>query len=213
MILRRLILLAIVAVGCRESPPAESADSATTNGRAAVVPAVQDSGRRGFPLAGLAMTDTAGRWCVAIANDSLREGTRVTVIFPDSDSKATHRRGSIARHRQNACWAAFPQQSLSELATYDVSIIDTAGMTTGHNSGLGIALLSDVAWSRGQDGILRADLNRDGRLEEAGVCAVDEGQLFTLASRDSVSGMRHNWWQAYYDWGALVDVTCVPEGT
>ena len=211
MIRCSLLLFAMAALSCKPSPPAQSADSVRTDTAARAGSAQQQGVRRGLPVAGLAMTDTAGRWCAAFANDSLREGERLTIIFPDTNSKSVQLRGRIERRRPNACWSAFPQHALDDHATYDVTLADSA--SAGDNAGLGIALLSDVRWSRGQDGVLRADVDGNGRLEEAGVCAIDEGQIFTLATRDSVSGMRHNWFRVYYDWGALVDVTCTPEGT
>jgi hypothetical protein len=71
--------------------------------------------------------------------------------------------------------------------------------------GVTLAVASEATWIRGSDGVTRADLNGDGNAEEAKVCAVGEGQLFSLWS----GGKRV--WKGYFDWGALVDETCPPE--
>lgn len=158
------------------------------------------------------MLDTAGHWCVAFAADSLRPGERVTIVFPDSANRTVGLRGRLLGRRATPCWAAFPQQSLTDYATYDVSITDPILPSASGSSGVALALVSDVPWRRAADGVARADLDGDGKLEEASACAVDEGERFSLYSRDPVSDVRRSVWQGYYDWGALVDVTCTPDG-
>ena len=55
----------------------------------------------------------------------------------------------------------------------------------------------------------RADLDRDGRLEEARRCTADEGEHFTLWSQAS-NGRWVRRIHEYYDWGGQTEPTCRP---
>lgn len=65
-------------------------------------------------------------------------------------------------------------------------------------------------WVRGADSVVRADLDGDGRPEEARRCTADEGEYLTLWSRRG-NGVPVRRWLEYYDWGAFTDPTCRPE--
>lgn len=157
-----------------------------------------------MPPVGLAFVDTLGSWCASFATDSLEKGDRITLVFPVRTG-GTSARAIILARRSSACGAAFPQHSVAELPAYDLSVENASTADVVATALAGMAVKSDAIWSLGSDGVIRADLDGDRRLEEAKVCAVDEGQLFTLRSGD------RKVWQGYFDLGVLVDETCPPE--
>jgi len=207
-----LAVLAIILTGCRPSPPAESAmdSSGKVDSAAGPAPASSAVARRELPPVGLAFIDTVGKWCASFAADSLKPGERVTIVFPDSSRKVATWSARLLGRRSAPCAAAFPQQSLSALAAYDLQIIDSLRQDAEEIVFLGVAVLSEATWRRGPDGVARADLDGDGLPEEASVCAIGEGQLFALWRRDRADGVRRKLWQGYFDWGVNVDVTCPP---
>jgi hypothetical protein len=172
-----------------------------------IAESAKDGTTHGLPPTGLAFIDTAGKWCATFATDSLPPAERMMIVFPDSGSTVPALRARLLARRSSPCAAAFPQQSLADLAAYDVQILDSLPSNAERPGSVGVAVLSDVVWKRGPDGVVRADLDRDGHPEEVSACAIGEGQSFTLWSRDS-AGVRQKLWRGYFDWGALVDETC-----
>jgi hypothetical protein len=67
-----------------------------------------------------------------------------------------------------------------------------------------LIVASDAGWSRGGNGLPRADLDRDGAVEEVRRCTADEGEHFTVWSGSTRR------WHEYYDWGGFTDPTCRP---
>jgi hypothetical protein len=161
-----------------------------------------------LPWIGVAIHDTANRWCVALAHDSLPEKRAVTIVFPDSGSEVLSLSGRIVARRATPCATAFPQLQLAEDATYDLTVVDAPA--TGDPASVAIAVVSDARWSRGADGIARADLDGDGRPEEARVCRAHEGEYFSLWRLPAADSTRRSVWGRYFDWGAFVDANCAP---
>lgn len=192
--------------GCREAPRNEAAPPPGS--------AVVDTARiaeatvaEKLPPLGIAIPDSLDRWCAALAADSLAVGTRVTLVFPDSGSAVLDRRGRVVVRRATPCATAFPQLGLAEDATYELIVDDTAGL--GAAWSVAMVAASEAPWSRGTDGVARADLDGDGTPEEARKCREGEGEHFTLWSRPAGAASRRVW-KRYFDWGAFVDADCAP---
>ena len=196
--------------GCDGAPEqAPASDSARTSGDASLPDSGASAGSMPtLPWIGVAIHDTANRWCVALAHDSLPEREVVTIVFPDSASGVLSLSGRIVARRATPCATAFPQLQLAEDATYDLTVVDTVAL--GDAASVAIAVVSDVRWSRGADGVARADLDRDGLLEEARACRAHEGQYFSLWRRPAADSAPRSVWGRYFDWGAFVDANCAP---
>lgn len=195
--------------GCREAPRAERSlppGSAVVD-TARIAEATVTTVAENLPPLGIAIPDSLDRWCGALAADSLAVGTRVTLVFPDSGSAVLDRRARVTARRATPCPTAFPQLGLAEDATYELIVDDTAGL--GAAWSVAMVTVSDVAWSRGADGIARADLDGDGTPEEARKCRAGEGEHLTLWSRPAGAASRRVW-KRYFDWGAFVDANCAP---
>lgn len=158
-----------------------------------------------LPAVGIAVRDGEGGWCASVA-DPLDVGAGVTLVFPDSGSPAVTRAARVTRRRPDPCPSEFPQLSLEGLPAYDV--VADGPAAEGMRS-VALLVAGAVPWRRDPDGAARADLDGDGRAEEARVCAADEGEHFTLWTTDR-DGVPRRRWHGYYDWGAIVDPTCRP---
>ena len=211
--MHRLQFIIVSAVlSCSASPRSDSArDSlAETAAPAPDTSAVRSAtAPRALPPTGLAFPDTTDKWCGAFTVDSLRAGQVLTIVFPDSNAPQLTAPARIIKRRTDPCQAVFPQNAVADLPSYDlaVELMKSVGWP-----GVGVAVAGTSQWRRDVDRIARADLNGDGALEEVTVCAVGEGQQFTLWTRAPSDTTRRKVWDSYYDWGALVDVTCPTEG-
>ena len=212
-VVRRSVALACVALGisgCGGSPgdlPAPDTSrvaSDTTATHSQRAPAAMPE----LPWIGVAIHDAGNRWCVALAADSLPEREPVTIVFPDSGSDVLTLKARVLARRATPCPTAFPQVQLVEDATYDLTVADT--LAVGDPASVAIAVVSGTRWSRGADGVARADLDGDGRLEEARVCRAHEGEYFSLWQRPAADSAARPVWGRYFDWGAFVDANCAP---
>lgn len=195
--------------GCREAPRAERSPppgSAVVD-TARIAEATVTTVAENLPPLGIAIPDSLDRWCAALAAESLAVGTRVTLVFPDSGSAVLDRLARVRARRAAPCPTAFPQLGLAEDATYELVVDDTAGL--GAAWSVAMVTVSEATWSRGADGIARADLDGDGTPEEAQKCRAGEGEHFTLWSRPAGAASRRVW-KRYFDWGAFVDANCAP---
>jgi hypothetical protein len=159
-----------------------------------------------LPPVGIAVRDTAGGWCASIAAGGLAQGASVTLVFADPTAPEVARGARITRRRDRPCPAEFAQGSLEALPAYDVAPDQLDGEGAPW---VALIVASDAPWGRGPRGEARADLDGDGALEEARVCAADEGEHFTVWTLDPAAAPRRRW-HGYYDWGAMVDPTCRP---
>ena len=200
-----LILLVLTGLSCRPTPPSDTARRA--DGVADLPPGV-------LPPLGLAVVDTSGHWCAVFAADSLRAGQRVTLVLADSAAPIGSRAAEIRGRRASGdCATAFAQPQFSDSAAYDLVLLQPDAAPAWPLPSVTLAVASPVPWSRGVDGMARADVDGDGALEEARVCQAGEGQHFTLWRGAPENGPRRRVWHGYFDWGAEVEPTCQPEET
>lgn len=204
-----LALMSFGATGCGRAPEDDaSRDTAqrVVDSASGDVATLRNAGPT-LPHAGVAIHDAGNRWCVALAADSVAPRETVTIVFPDSTSSLLSVATRAVR-RATPCATAFPQLQLAEEAIYDLTIIDTT--STRDAAAVALAVVSSARWTRGPDGIARADLDGDGIPEEARVCRADEGEYFTLWRRSAPDSTVRSVWGRYFDWGALVDADCAP---
>ena len=201
--------LSVGALACGGTPEGHpSPDTAqSVSDTASAEPGIAPGAGPSLPFVGVAIHDSASRWCAAFAADSLSPRETITIVFPDSASRILSLTAR-AQRRATPCATAFPQLQLAEDAVYDLTVIDAA--ETGDAAPVAMAVVSDVRWNRGTDGVARADLDGDGIPEEARVCRAHEGQYFTLWKRDAADSALRPVWGRYFDWGAFVDANCRP---
>jgi hypothetical protein len=175
--------------------------------RDADVPAVPAAGS--LPRTGLAVRDSAGDWCAEFVRDSLapalQGGRRVALVFA-GPAAVPYLRARVAGAHPGQCPAEFPQPRWVDYDAYRLELVERP-VTTGEIPGVALVVASEVAWVRGADGVVRADLDGDGVSEEARSCLADEGQHLTLWS-PGPGGTRARRWHEYFDWGAFTKGTC-----
>ena len=213
---RTLATVALVAACARaESPPPDSAAAGASTravaesaaASAPVTPAQAAVGRARFPLVGIAVRDTAMRWCVALPPDTaqLQEGGPVALVFATRETSTTWlARLGPARDRQ--CHTEFAQPRWEGYRFHDLTVRDTSA-GPAQPWGIAMAVLSAAEWGQLGDGRVIADLDGDGAHEEARLCSADEGHHFTIWSVGA-DGTRVRRAHEYFDWGALVERTC-----
>jgi hypothetical protein len=138
----------------------------------------------------------------------LDPGAPAALVFAGAGQPSVSRAVRVVRRRPDPCHSEFPQLSLEELPAYDLAVDGPGAEGTRWVT---LVVAGRAAWRQGPGGAARADLDGDGLLEEARICAADEGEHFTLWTIDPGGEPRRRW-HGYYDWGALVDVTCGPGG-
>ena len=158
------------------------------------------------------MSDTAGAWCAAFAIDSaappVLAGHHLTIVFAGAAAVAATPARVRGAHA-GECPTAFPQSRWASYTAYDLDLLEPLPGDTAKLPIVALVVASDTPWSRGADGIVRADLDGDEQPEEARRCTADEGEHLTLWSRQA-DGRRVRRWHEYYDWGAFTDPTCQP---
>jgi hypothetical protein len=159
---------------------------------------------------GLAVSETVGSWCAEFAADSgvlPAEGAIASLVFA-GDTSFTSAIVRIRARRISDCPTAFPQPRWTSYSAFDVELADTE---TRRDSLPYLALIvtGNTRWSRGDRGVIRGDIDRDGTPEEIRRCAADEGSHFTVWSIPG-NGTPIRRWHEYFDWGVLVEPTCKP---
>ena len=190
--------------GQGEQPASAAEDSASSPGASSAA-AVTDTSP---PVFGIAVSDTAGAWCAMFPTDSARPiaaGRVLSIVFGDSTAPLS---AVVVVRRTKECHAEFGQSRWYDYTGYDLAL-RTVVDTTRPLPIVGMAVASNARWSRGVDGVVRADLNGDGRLEEIRRCSADEGHHFTVW-RIGADRRRERIGHEYYDWGGLVERTCGP---
>ena len=211
-VVRRSTVLAWIAFGATACGGAPGDDARPDTAQPVVDSTPADAGAArdaapGLPHMGVAIHGKGNRWCVALAADSIAPRETVTIVFPESASSVVSL-SARAERRATPCETAFPQLQLAEDAVYDLTVIDTAPVRNA--APVAMAVLSGARWSRGSDGIARADLDGDGSPEEARACRAHEGEYFTLWKRAAGDSAARSVWGRYFDWGAFVDANCAP---
>jgi hypothetical protein len=164
--------------------------------------------RQSLPRVGMAVADTLRAWCAEFRADSaaspLEPGQGVTIVFP-GDAPIASLPARLGAPRPGECWAAFPQPRWIDYTAYHVDLLDS----TPAGAQLPIVALivtSAQSWQRDSAGAV-ADLDGDGSPEQVRRCTADEGEHFTLWSREA-DGRWTRRWHEYYDWGGFTDPTC-----
>lgn len=132
--------------------------------------------------------------CLALADSTLAPGTAVTVVaFDDVQSLVTAR---IDRPTTSGddCWPLLEGRGATNLeggATfYRVDVPE------GVSLGLGIGVVDAPPTLAATDGVVRGDLDGDGRPEAFTQCATAEGVRFEVWSGEPFTGTRE--WNGYY---------------
>jgi hypothetical protein len=165
------------------------------------------------------VVDEAGAWCAAFPRDSagdpastpdgrIATGTPVTIVLAGATEPWAL--GATVRTRRRAsCPAAFPQPRWDAYAAYDVALVDTLRPQEADVPTVALVVAGDrLRVTRGPQGWMRLDVDGDGVSEELRRCAADEGEHFTLWSRDSASAPWRRQAHEYFDWGVLVERRC-----
>lgn len=213
---RILATVALVAACTRAESPrpdsvAESATASTARAESAAIapmPATPSPGDRGrFPLVGIAVRDTAMRWCVALPPGPapLRQGEPVALVFATRETSTTWL-ARLGPARARRCHTEFGQPRWEDYRFHDLTVHDTSA-GPAQPWGIALAVLSDAQWGQLGDGRVIADLDGDGNQEEARKCSADEGHHFTIWSF-AADGTPRRRAHEYFDWGALVERTC-----
>ena len=167
-----------------------------------------------MPAVGIAVLDTAFAWCAEFPNGTgappVRPGQQVAIVFV-APAAVPARRARVVARRAALCPSAFPQPRWTDYLAFDLELIDSLRMdaSAARTPVVALAVASAVPWRRGDDGVARADLDGDGRLEEARRCTADEGEHFTLWTQAS-NGRWVRRVHEYFDWGGLTEPTCRP---
>jgi hypothetical protein len=188
------VVVALMLAGC--SPGADAAPA----------------GRRSLPPIGLAVVDSNRAWCAEFVADStapaLEPGRHVTLVFAGPAAvPAWGARVGVPHPAE--CPAAFPQPRWIGYVAYRLALSDSLPADSGATPSVALVVASEAHWTRGADGVVRADLDGDGEPEEARRCTAGEGEHLTLWSLRP-GGSRVRRWHEYYDWGGLTDPTCQP---
>lgn len=209
-LLAAISLLVLAACGgCGESTEGGSvpADSTTSVAGDNATRAVGS-----LPRIGIAVADTGLAWCGAVLNDAaspaLQSGTDVMIVFA-GQATVPARTGRVLRRRDGQCPAAFNQPRWADYVAYDVEITDALPPGGAEMPTVALLVVSDVPWVRTADGIATADLNGDGRPEEARRCTAGEGEHLTVWGQ-TADGTTIRHWHEYFDWGAFTEPTCRP---
>lgn len=167
---------------------------------------------RSLPRIGLAVMDSASAWCAEFVADSaapaLEAGQPVTLVFA-GPSPVASLAGRLGEVRAGECPAEFAQPRWFGYVAYRLQVAPPPLGVAGTIPFPALVVASDAPWERGDDGVVRADLDGDGLREDARRCAADEGEHFTIWSERPGSG-RERRWHEYFDWGVLADPTCEP---
>lgn len=115
----------------------------------------------------------------------------------------------VGQPYRDQCPAAFPQLRWAGYVAYHLEQTDSVAADAGGVPTVGLVVVSETPWVRGSDGVLRSDVDGDGKLEEVRRCAAGEGEHFTLWTVEPEGG-RVRRWHEYYDWGGMTDPTCGP---
>ncbi|HEU5303061.1 MAG TPA: hypothetical protein VFU40_00325 [Gemmatimonadales bacterium] len=201
-----VVLGLLLLAACR--PAADTAPAGTSATRPAA--SIQVPGR-GLPRIGLAVKESARAWCAELVSDSgaaLEPGRPLRVVFA-GPAPVTMLRGRVRGQHEGQCPAEFPQPRWIDYEAYDVELTDPFPAEGGSAPTVALLVVSETPWTRAANGAVRADLDGDGRLEEARQCTADEGEHWTVwTQRPDGEALRR--WHEYYDWGAVTDPTCRP---
>lgn len=202
------LLLLVAACG-----PRADGDAAAAADSLAVIDSANPTRAIGaLPRIGIAVADTGLAWCGAVINDAaspaLESGADVMVVFA-GEASVPARAGRVVRRRSGECPAAFGQPRWADYTAYDVELTDDLPPGGAEMPTVALLIASDDEWVRDANGFVHADLDGDGRPEEARRCTAGEGEHLTVWS-ETADGTTVRRWHEYYDWGAFTEPTCGP---
>ncbi|HEU4629839.1 MAG TPA: hypothetical protein VFS08_08830 [Gemmatimonadaceae bacterium] len=164
-----------------------------------------------LPPLGLAIPDSADRWCGTLAHDALAPGARVTLVLPQPGVTPPSYAARVRAARSTPCRTAFGAVVLGDSdRAYDLEIVGAAAAQPDGALTAALLVADTTRWQRAADGVARADLDGDGVAEEARSCLADEGRYFVVRNAASAGAEARPRWWAYFDLGAMVDPTCAP---
>lgn len=208
-----LTLLVIAACGTGDADESAGASADSLTGSADSADSAAATRAVGvLPRIGIAVADTGLAWCGAVLKDAaspaLESGTEVRIVFAGR-ATVPSRSGRVLRRRGTQCPAAFNQPRWVDYSAYDIELIDDLPPGGAEMPTVALLVASDVPWVRAADGITRADLDGDGRPEEARRCTAGEGEHLTIWGT-TADGTAIRRWHEYFDWGAFTEPTCRP---
>lgn len=145
------------------------------------------------------------RWCLAVADSSLRVGKRIavaTIPIVGASSEVQHGLMEIAEVHPGACvglWGAYGD------ADYIVTPVE--GSFAEYSGGPAVALVGGTTAFIVEDTLLQVDLDADGQSETFRSCTSQEGLHLTLWDGDPLSSARI--WHVYFYLGYDVEPSCV----
>lgn len=165
-----------------------------------------------LPRIGIAVADTGAAWCGAVLDDAaspaLDLDAEVMIVFA-GPATVPARAGRVVRRRSKPCPTAFSQPRWSDYSAYDVELTDALPPGGAEMPTVALLVASATPWTRGADGVVRADLDGDDRPEEARRCTAGEGEHLTIWGQ-TADGPTIRRWHEYFDWGAFTEPTCRP---
>jgi hypothetical protein len=148
-------------------------------------------------------TGKRGEYCAILPDSTMPVGTSVTLVWPDSGRTATAT-GSLRPFNRGGCsWLSGDD---APGGAYPLHFSARAQEVVDGQETIAIAVAAPAVWRVGADGIARADLDGDGKLEAARVCTSSEGLHLTLWTGAPLAGVRR--WHRYHYLGMDVEANC-----
>src|SRR5688500_11102820 len=141
-----------VAAGMSSRAVAESSTASAARAESAAtapMPGTPSPGDRGrFPLVGIAVRDTAMRWCVALPPSAapLRQGEPVALVFATRETSTTWL-ARLGPARARRCHTEFAQPRWEDYRFHDLTVRDTSA-GPAQPWGIALAVLSDAQWGQ-----------------------------------------------------------------
>lgn len=142
---------------------------------------------------GVAEVRNDGSGCLTIRNDALRENETIDLVSPNKPQ--THITARIENKLSQTCSANAVIQA--DASFYSIRVKQDEAKPTGP----AIAIAGIKGDIEVREGVVRADLNGDGRLESFRQCASAEGLHLTVWEGEPLKGRRlwHGWYYLGYD--------------
>lgn len=143
-----------------------------------------------------------GRWCAVLPDSTLADGGAIFLIWPDS-KPAVAAPGALRRWNPGACHRLASDEPTGG---YPIEFSARGRELSAQQMGIALAVASPTEWRVGADGVARADLDADGVLESATLCASTEGVHLNVWSGAPLKGRRR--WHRYVYLGQDLEPSC-----